>query len=101
MLRPQPRSTRTDTLFPSRTLVRSVIALGGPGVRAVGGEEELGQVVGADRQEIEMWQKQVERLGQSRHLEHRAIADRGRQLLAAAGEPGALDRKSTRLNSSH
>src|SRR3546814_7499928 len=30
-----------------------VIALGEPGVRAVGGEEELGQVVGADRQELE------------------------------------------------
>src|SRR3546814_4569213 len=49
-----------------------VVAFGEPRMRAVGGKEELGQIIGADRQEVEMRQQQVERLGKPRHLEHRS-----------------------------
>src|SRR3546814_15369599 len=76
MIRRPPRSTRTDTLFPYTTLFRS----------------------GADRQEIELGQQQIELLGERGHFEHRAVADLRRQHAVARRDP---DRKSTRLNSSH
>ena len=85
------RTART-TRFRKRRIDgrQPVVAFGELGIGAVGGEQELGKVVGADRQEIELGQQQVELFGERRHFEHRAIADLGRQLLAAAVEPGAL-----------
>ncbi|PAV93009.1 hypothetical protein WR25_01598 [Diploscapter pachys] len=52
-----------------------VIAFGEPRVGAIGGKQELRQVVGADRQEVEIGQQQVELLGERGHFQHRAIAD--------------------------
>ena len=49
-----------------------VVALREPRVGAVGGEQELGQVVGADREEIDPRQQLVEHFGEARHLEHGA-----------------------------
>ena len=57
---------------------------------AVRREQKLRQVVGADRQEVEARQQQVEHFGQGRHLQHRAIFDRDRQLLLMAVQPFAL-----------
>ena len=47
-----------------------VVALGEARVGAVGGEQELGEVVGADREEIELRQQHVEHLGERGHFEH-------------------------------
>src|SRR3546814_11412387 len=97
MRRRPPRATRTDTLFPYTTLFRS-------GDRSM--EFNLAQVHEAvaaavpDREAI-VWR--------DRRLTYADVTDRTRRLanhLLAAGlqpreEREALDRKSTRLNSSH
>src|SRR3546814_12672979 len=101
MIRRPPRSTRTDTLFPYTTLFRSRGLQ--PGARAfqrppVGAE----QVHFPARVETGI----IDRL---RRLEAGNGADRQRPVFAlpapvhagARGNSGQLDRKSTRLNSSH
>src|SRR3546814_16412776 len=92
MIRRQPRSTRTDTLFPYTTLFRShqrqqfVVALQVFAVvgEALAAEIGLAQLVALD------------------HGAHGAIQDQD-ALAKQAGEVAAagIDRKSTRLNSSH
>src|SRR5256885_12503371 len=87
-MRHPPRST----LFPYTTLFRS-----GERVRAVGG---AGRAAGRDRERVRA------RAGaaQPGDGDAAAVGDvraRQRATGAGAGEGGAVDRKSTRLNSSH
>src|SRR3546814_21068958 len=97
MIRPPPRSTRTDTLFPYTTLFRSV-----PGdvmqvsVENIGTlERKLTVKFPAERFETQVSAR---------------IAEMGRTVRLKGFRPGKvpttvikqrLDRKSTRLNSSH
>src|SRR3546814_15668534 len=91
MLRRPPRSTRTDTLFPYTTLFRSADIMV---------EERLARNLAA--------------LGEAQHLAAQRgqapvvaielvdqIFDLGAVELHALDQRGQLDRKSTRLNSSH
>ena len=52
-----------------------VIALCQAGISPVCGKKELGQIVGANGQKVNLGQQDVEHLGQSRDLKHRAITD--------------------------
>src|SRR3546814_11398641 len=98
MIRRPPRSTRTDTLFPYTTLFRSEkvegvrvlrIPFEHPAVKLLGvGQPSLSVQLDAALQRL---------LG--RHLRQMRRADR--LLLGLGGAPALLDRKSTRLNSSH
>src|SRR3546814_15373538 len=97
MSRRPPLSTRTDTLFPCKTLVRSLrdevvdLALGGLhehlGIDQAGGAHDLAGDLLAHLQ--------LERAGR-RGDEHRLV-----QALDDLLEAQWPDRKSTRLNSSH
>ena len=70
---------------PQDRRAKPVITLGQLGIGAIGGEQELGQVIGADRQEAEARQQHVEHLGQRGDFEHRAEMDAlGQQLLLRA-----------------
>src|SRR3546814_18228016 len=97
MIRRPPRSTRTDTLFPYTTLFRSDF----PRIALEAGADLVGGRAFADGFE----HRQIAvRLRQ--FLERGApIADRGefahQQARRRAVLIGRLDRKSTRLNSSH
>src|SRR3546814_12866800 len=101
MFRRQPRSTRTDTLFPYTTLFRS--RRGGLTLEVgIGGQDDLGDgTVGQPDHQLADPQ-----LLRSDAVNRR---DRAAQHVVAAPElPGPLDRddvlvdrKSTRLNSSH
>src|SRR3546814_12317209 len=87
-----PRSTRTDTLFPYTTLVRSALYHLDP---VAGGvlrwqHREFGAGGGRDRRHPRLPHRS--RIGVHGHLDDLADPD--------MGELG-LDRKSTRLNSSH
>src|SRR3546814_12031047 len=109
MLRLPPRSTRTDTLFPYTTLVRSLYLL----------ESDTGnrELIGAARQKLRLLGvtdtqiSQLTRTGEesyslavyspySGYIYEESAATAA---LPAAGSqrPAAGDRKSTRLNSSH
>src|SRR3546814_15463814 len=86
MIRRPPRSTRTDTLFPYTTLFRSHAGL--PRQAVVLDLQPLGIVnLGHGEREIP----------KARERERQIIA----VIAAAAREALHLDRKSTRLNSSH
>ena len=65
-------------------------ALGDALVAAVGGVEELQQVVRADRQEVDALDQLVELIEQRRHLDHGADLDPVRQLVAVAAQMGQL-----------
>ncbi len=67
-----------------------VVAFGQFGIGAIGGEQELGKVVGPDREERQPGQHQIERFRQSGHFEHGTKADLFGQPLAAVLEPGEL-----------
>src|SRR3546814_12095295 len=98
MTRRPPRSTRTDTLFPYTTLVRSVAA-------------ELSRLVRRHRDPVggAAHPPGTVDLAQPRVPDRtaaRALGARGRRRHHGAGLPVAfglrgVDRKSTRLNSSH
>ena len=64
-----------------------------PRIAAIGGEQELGEVVGADREEIDPLQQRVELVEQRRHLDHGADLDALGELVAVAAQIGqfALD----------
>src|SRR3546814_9107282 len=109
MIRRQPRSTRTDTLFPFTTLFRS------DGIDAERGDEGFGGgeafALGQDRPRFGriaidlIGVEQAECLGEKPSvvvIVAGVIALRAK-LLPEDAEAGvlALDRKSTRLNSSH
>src|SRR3546814_14608670 len=100
MIRRPPRATRTDTLFPYTTLFRSL--------REAAGDPHLGGVADIERPHRTQ--------GRCRHVTDRVL-DRLADPADRAGDEGAretragaryhlarqplLDRKSTRLNSSH
>src|SRR3546814_14049144 len=113
MLRPPPRSTRTDTLFPYTTLFRSVGRLPRRDRSLLGDEAEDGEVV--IRPHLRLDRRVQEGVAaEEAEAEHglglRVIAgdaarvaalDMRRQPIGqVVGQP-AKDRKSTRLNSSH
>src|SRR3546814_15122056 len=90
MIRRPPRSTRTDTLFPYTTLFRSG---GGAVIRAPGGLCNVGEVLHAG---------QVVQRGKLALLEHgERQVERTTGDEITSGSRLQLDRKSTRLNSSH
>src|SRR3546814_13386833 len=85
MLRRPPRSTRTDTLFPYTTLFRSVIFERAPEARLEFGAGEIDASF-------------LDHLKAPFHRGERRIELEPRRFGEIAN---ALDRKSTRLNSSH
>src|SRR3546814_16589808 len=89
MIRRPPRSTRTDTLFPYTTLFRSAVLHR----IAVVADDEFEQVVGEDRIAAFFL------IGD--HLQQDAAGDVVMRALVLDTELHILDRKSTRLNSSH
>src|SRR3546814_10572071 len=129
MIRRPPRSTRTDTLFPYTTLVRSRIGIGAK-QRASGGrcdvashlpqaptgganrrqraDDDLALAVdlhrlGLVRRALEVDDKLVadaKHIGIA-HLTCKRPADRTRRPEKLIAELAERDRKSTRLNSSH
>src|SRR3546814_15318491 len=98
MIRLQPRSTRTDTLFPYTTLFRSVVGLADDdlGLRALRLQhagDALQRAAGAGT-----GHPVVERgVGEVRQ----DLARRGARVEVGVGLVLELDRRSTRLNSSH
>src|SRR3546814_9732363 len=105
MIRRPPRSTRTDTLFPSTTLVRSLVQHYDP----PSDEREIGRHFTLSREDLDLV---GERRGASSRLGFAMLLLYmrwpGRVLEAGEKPPGAIlafvadqDRKSTRLNSSH
>src|SRR3546814_2865061 len=103
MIRRPPRSTRTDTLFPYTTLFRSK-----GGVRAAHAGSDLGVHVLRLRKGI---QQPVRLSGEKLAPALKALLSGKETCLGEVGGNGclgrklikchALDRKSTRLNSSH
>src|SRR3546814_13205198 len=106
MIRRPPRSTRTDTLFPYTTLFRSPwrqpprtssVSCPAPG---------RGEMVGpeGERQELAQSDAPAQAL-RAAEMDQHVVGCKFAQALAAAAagshQPVALDRKSTRLNSSH
>src|SRR3546814_13503557 len=111
MIRPPPRSTRTDTLFPSTTLFRSGSGRI-PGFLALGGEADVGRPEACDKGvdlvggrlfaicpdgQRRAYRKGAARLGDDADEAAFAFG------LDLVGDLVRLDqdRKSTRLNSSH
>src|SRR3546814_18391348 len=117
MIRRPPISTRTDTLFPYTTLFRSDDV--GPGFEKlaadlVGDTEAGGRVLAVHDDEVE-----AEALAQPREMRRNSIAARPADHIPAeqnshepyaflagcapplGAAPASVDRKSTRLNSSH
>src|SRR3546814_3603095 len=115
MIRRPPRSTRTDTLFPSTTLFRSaalIIALA---------RITLGIFVGEDRalrlehrlrddvlagDQLDLMALALEFVGDAREHRRIGIGETAREEavgldVGQRGRIGAQDRKNTRLNSSH
>src|SRR3546814_15106305 len=107
MIRRPPRSTRTDTLFPYTTLFRSHRARGVDDIgmlRADAGAEQLHPAAGAGRFDHRRLHAGVlvdellgDELGEG--VDGRRADDAN--LIAGAAAGRRLDRKSTRLNSSH
>src|SRR3546814_14990040 len=100
MIRGPPRSTRTDTLFPYTTLFRSMDKATGTLKRgmkigdAVHKEFELRQCTAADYFAAEG------SADSSKSITYQAALV-AQQLVRIGEFSGPLDRKSTRLNSSH
>src|SRR3546814_17052802 len=100
MCRRPPRSTRTDTLVPYTTRFRSMKALPGRGVTAEIENDRL--ILGSSRL---MEEEGIERGPLAAHAEELESDGRSVSWIAATSPKkrliGLLDRKSTRLNSSH
>src|SRR3546814_14277868 len=94
MIRRPPRSTRTDTLFPYTTLVRSADAVESPAGRRVIRRYANGGVLGEGRRRHLRMVLKSSRNGRKENADRQAWV---RQ--CGFGRRG--DRKSTRLNSSH
>src|SRR3546814_17801892 len=106
MIRRPPRSTRTDTLFPSTTLFRSVEAL--QVLRVVEGDGDrrlaarLGHLSRADAGQVAVDLIDVDvTQGNARQLDDDGGQLVGRMTGACIELHNVVDRKSTRLNSSH
>src|SRR3546814_15275936 len=101
MIRRPPRSTRTDTLFPYTTLLRSaqVTDLLNLALKAHGGLDRWQNVktlearasVGGAIWPLKGWEGHLEDASFTVDAQHQHVEYRS----------GAADRKSTRLNSSH
>src|SRR3546814_11948321 len=104
MIRRPPRSTRTDTLFPSATLFRSQPAATVQGRIRI---TEQGEVIAAKYGAADSAATNLEAMVSASllaSLEPDAIREEDHPRYAAAMaalSDAALDRKSTRLNSSH
>src|SRR3546814_2574554 len=108
MKRRPPRPTRTDTLFPSTPLFRS------PSAPAIGGGDFLGHLLARELGDrvrggdlhllVDRGRPDVERAaedeGEAQHVVDLVRIVRTPDAIIATGR-GDLDRKSTRLNSSH
>src|SRR3546814_16424098 len=97
MIRPPPRTTRTDTLLPYTTLFRSAVE--GAVVGHLEGHVRVAVVdafcsggAGDDRKHRDP--EAIDEAGPQQRSAQAEAADRGH-------ETRAVDRKSTRLNSSH
>src|SRR3546814_14954857 len=100
MIRRPPRATRTDTLVPYTTLVRSLgLDLGDGEVAA----HRLGHVLDLRQTRAELHRViAVLVLGALRdHLKAVELQHRDRHVTPVVREDASQDRKSTRLNSSH
>src|SRR3546814_10019360 len=115
MIRRPPRSTRTDTLFPYTTLFRSAGEDSDVGQRdqeTLGRKTQRGGYVANHRRAEDDDRRRVEKAGyRADHREQQPDtagaeppAHRARRGDGAVEQPGEferIDRKSTRLNSSH
>ena len=66
---------------------QQIIAVGEARIAAITGIEKLGQIVGADRQEIDPFKERRQLPQQRWHFEHDADADRARRLAPLRGNP--------------
>src|SRR3546814_19612213 len=99
MIRRPPRSTRTDTLCPDTTRFRSVLIAAAEGRLAEGDGRALRDLRQVERgTDSFAAAEQVSMLPKDRPAE---TVGRGIACADADGAVLALDRKSTRLNSSH
>src|SRR3546814_16423966 len=101
MIRRPPRSTRTDTLFPYTTLFRSIVGVAGAAVIGIV-RLQIGQPDGDVGLAEDHRARRLEPLDGDRTGLGDMIGVLGKA--PARRQPGdveALDRKSTRLNSSH
>src|SRR3546814_20179799 len=122
MIRRPPRSTRTDTLFPYTTLFRSLLTVEFTGGGGASGEAAMRGVLKpagfGTMENIEpvwfdttRWIGCIDGYGNTTAITKlmEGLDDRGAAVanyasytaLAAAIDTGVVDRKSTRLNSSH
>src|SRR3546814_19782296 len=103
MIRPPPKATRTDTLFPYTTLFRSVLRTETGALRGVAGRARRATLLPSrdstaegrsmpDDLTVADWTAKID----PRQAE---ALRRNAEIVAGLGGPG--DRKSTRLNSSH
>src|SRR3546814_16763264 len=99
MIRRPPRSTRTDTLFPSTTLFRSKLRIERLGERARRDQRAAVDCHGSARHPWAQADRQAEYERSLDDTPMNAAEARARRV-AAIGQAG-VDRKSTRLNSSH
>src|SRR3546814_4810345 len=103
MIRRPPRSTRTDTLFPYTTLFRSWSgSLAGVGVGGAGEAHRARRAVAAEELHAVLVQgdAQAGAVGHGQ-LEVAVVQRLGQDFLGQQQRAEQLDRKSTRLNSSH
>src|SRR3546814_13216500 len=97
MIRRPPRSTRTDTLFPYTTLFRSDVTI----------EADIDEDPDAEIIPIRDFAGRVTRIESLTPTIKGLWIDLGEAIHFQAGQyinlalPGSIDRKSTRLNSSH
>src|SRR3546814_3365752 len=113
MIRRPPRSTRTDTLFPYTTLFRSLVVasktftttetmLNAQSALAWFSENGVGDPYGRVIAVTASPEKAIEfGIDETRILPFAETVGGRYSLWSAIGFPAALDRKSTRLNSSH
>src|SRR3546814_6894811 len=110
MIRRPPRSTRTDTLFPYTTLFRSLAPIPVHRIVEVPGRRELemhglaGERAEARGEEQEPGEQLRSVFGRAQKLPSllgEIDQDRGGVEDPRLAGAGSLDRKSTRLNSSH
>src|SRR3546814_313190 len=102
MRRIPPSSTRADTLFPYTTLFRSRLIPVGVAARFVLAEIEAGFEIGVadkarNQPRLVRVRSQIDDFQNVAAFQQPRVGVLGEEL----GEPGAIDRKSTRLNSSH
>src|SRR3546814_12252759 len=101
MLRRPPKSTRSDTLFPYSTLSRSALPDADQVMSAIVGAVVLLPTLSAVRAGKRVLIANKEPLVMAGRLLMQEAVRAGATLLPVDSEHNAIDRKSTRLNSSH